>query len=132
MYMLDSNICIYLINNKSASLTQRIANVQFNLLFISSIVIAELEYGVAKSTNKDKNSKALNNFTYGFNIVSFDTEASKEYGIIRASLEMCGNTIGANDMLIAAHAKSRGDILVTSNKREFDRIEGLVVEDWLL
>ncbi len=97
---------------------------------ISSISLAELQYGIKKSTRPDKNQIALNQFLLPLEIADFDTGAAIEYGRIRADLEKKGTPIGTLDTLIAAHVKAMGLILVTNNEKEFIRIDGLKVENW--
>jgi tRNA(fMet)-specific endonuclease VapC len=130
--MLDTNICIYLINNKLPELAKRITEIPNEQICVSSITQAELEYGVAKSQNRLKNAQALAKFLSVMNVLSFDSNASVEYGEIRADLERRGMSIGPLDMLIAGHAKSLGYIVVTNNTREFARVDGLSVEDWTI
>jgi tRNA(fMet)-specific endonuclease VapC len=98
---------------------------------VSSITVAELDYGVRKSTNPEKNLAALHQFLLSFEIFGFGYDASSEYGKIRSSLEKKGIPIGPLDTLIAAHAKSLNYTLVTNNEREFRRIESLQVENWV-
>ena len=130
-YMLDTNICIYVQKNKNPHLLQKFKE-QFLQLGISVITYAELLVGVGKSERKEKNAEALEKFVKYLEVVRFDVRAAKEYANIRARLEKSGNKIGDNDMLIAAHAKAENAILVTNNVREFERVEGLVIEDWTL
>jgi tRNA(fMet)-specific endonuclease VapC len=128
--MLDTNICIYLINKKPIDLAQKIAETANDTMYISTITQAELEFGVAKSQNKAKNAQALAKFLSVVNVIDFDTNAAEAYGEIRAALQIKGNLIGYMDMLIAAHAKSKGFTVITNNIREFTRVDGLAVEDW--
>ncbi|RQW87141.1 MAG: type II toxin-antitoxin system VapC family toxin [Geobacter sp.] len=128
--LLDTNICIYIIKQKPASVLQRFLEYQIGDIGISSITLAELRYGVAKSAYREKNSKALNEFIIPLEVVSYDESAAQAYGGIRASLEKVGTPIGAMDMLIAAHAVSLGIPLVTNNTREFLRIPSLNLIDW--
>ncbi len=128
-YMLDTNTCIFIIK-KNENVLSRIKKIDFKEICISSITLSELEYGVAKSINYEKNKKALEDFIYNFSILSFDSDAAHEYGKIRADLEKTGSPIGSMDMLIAAHAKSQKLILVTNNTKEFIRVDGLKIEDW--
>jgi len=130
--MLDTNICIYLINNKYLKLAQKIASIPYEDICISTITQAELEYGVSKSLHPAKNSQALAKFLSTISIIDFDTNAAETYGDIRFDLERKGKTIGNMDMLIAAHAKSMNAVIVTNNTREFERVEGLVLENWVL
>lgn len=129
-WLLDTNICIYITKQKPPAVFEKFKTIESDPLFLSAITIAELEYGVRKSTSFEKNSSALRQFISPFNIVPFDYEASLAYGIIRASLEQKGQSIGPLDTLIAAHAKSRNYILVTNNTREFKKVEGLQMENW--
>lgn len=128
-YMLDTNTCIFIIK-KNENVLSRLKKIDFKEICISSITLSELEYGVAKSINYEKNKKALEDFIYNFSILSFDSDATYEYGKIRADLEKTGSPIGSMDMLIAAHAKSQKLILVTNNTKEFIRVDGLKIEDW--
>lgn len=129
-YLLDTNICIYIIKRKPQAVIERLNHVSFNQLYISAITVAELEYGVRKSSYPDKNQLALNEFLAPFSLPAFDRKATTEYGIIRHELEKKGTPIGSLDTLIAAHAKSLNLILVTNNDREFSRVSGLRVENW--
>ena len=128
--MLDTTICIYLIKQRPAAVLQRFLEYQVGDIGISSITLSELRYGVAKSTHREKNAKALDEFVIPLEVVSFDEEAAHVYGDIRATLKKAGTPIGAMDMLIAAHAVSLGIPLVTNNTREFVRIPTLAVIDW--
>ena len=128
--LLDTNICIYIIKQKPASVLQRFLEYQIGDIGISTITLAELRYGVAKSAYREKNSKALNEFIIPLEVVSYDESAAQAYGDIRASLEKAGMPIGSMDMLIAAHAVSLGIPLVTNNTREFLRIPSLNLIDW--
>ena len=129
--MLDTNICIYIIKQQPITVLKRFLEYQIGDIGISSITLSELRYGVAKSTHQEKNSRALDEFIIPLEVVSFDDEAARAYGNVRAALEKAGTPIGAMDMLIAAHAVSLGIPLVTNNTREFVRIPALTVIDWL-
>ena len=129
-YMLDTNIVVYAKNNKPEAILARLQSYEPDELCISVVTLAELEYGVFNSSNPDRNQLALTLFLAGIEILPFDDHAAVEYGRIRADLRKKGAPIGANDLMIAAHAKSRGLILVTNNTREFERVEGLELEDW--
>jgi len=129
--MLDTNICIYLIKNRPIELKTKFNEYEVGDICISSIVVSELYFGVEKSQMIEKNRRALALFLASLNIVNYDEKSSIEYGKIRANLEKKGQVIGSQDMLIAAHAKSMGITLVTSNTKEFDRVDGLVVENWV-
>lgn len=130
-YILDTNICIYLIKKKPPSVLNRLSKIKINEAGISTITLSELEYGAAKSSYPDKNRIALLEFASFFEIYSYDANAASEYGIIRADLEKRGKIIGAMDMLIAAQAKCLNLILVTNNEKEFKRIPGLKIENWV-
>jgi tRNA(fMet)-specific endonuclease VapC len=128
--MLDTNICIYIIKRQPAAVLKHFLEYQVGDIGISSITLSELRYGVAKSTHREKNTKALDEFIIPLEIVSFDEGAAHVYGEIRAALEKAGTPIGAMDMLIAAHAVSLSISLITNNTREFARIPALNCVDW--
>jgi len=130
-YMLDTNICIYIIKHKPESVYRRLMKIRPEDVCISSITYSELSYGVEKSEQKDRNRLALTLMLSNIEILEFDTAAAEEYGNIRARLEKSGTPIGSLDMLIAAHAKASGCTLVTNNLKEFSRVEGLKVESWV-
>ena len=130
-YMLDTNICIHVIKHRPASVLARFQRHTPQDMCISSITLAELEYGVEKSAFPEKNRIALTMFLSGITVLPFDDAAALEYGRIRADLEKQGTPIGPNDMLIAAHAKSLGLPIITNNTREFDRLEDLQTENWV-
>ncbi len=130
-YLLDTNICIYIIKQKPQSVFDRFNSVKPGEIAISMITVAELEYGARKSSNPQKNLLAFNKFLIPLNIIDFDYSAAIEYGIIRSDLETKGTPIGPLDTLIAAHAKSLRYTLVTNNEREFNRVIGLQVENWV-
>ena len=130
-YLLDTNICIYLIKRKPDSVFKRLSKIPLGDVGISTITLAELNYGARKSSNVEKNLSALNQFLIPFEVFNFDEKATIEYGKIRSQLERQGTPIGPLDTLIAAHAISLGFTLVTNNVREFSRIESLSVENWV-
>ena len=130
-YMLDTNICVYAIKRKPQKISRKLLEFNCGDICISSIVLAELEFGVCKSTRPERNEYALNEFLAGIKVVDFDRNAAKEYGDIRADLERKGTPIGSNDMFIAAHARALNLTLVTNNIREFSRIENLKLENWV-
>ncbi|MFE4108359.1 type II toxin-antitoxin system tRNA(fMet)-specific endonuclease VapC [Almyronema epifaneia] len=129
-YLLDTNICIYLIKQKPPKVLARFNTLALSDIGISSITVAELEYGVCKSQQHEKNRSALMQFLIPLEIVEFDQAAATLYGSIRSDLESRGLVIGAMDMLIAAHALSLGVTLVSNNVREFSRIDNLSLENW--
>jgi tRNA(fMet)-specific endonuclease VapC len=129
-FLLDTNICIYLINKKDPGLLRKIQTYRNDDIAISTITIAELEYGVSKSSKTHQNRLALASFLIPFSSLDFDQEAATEYGIIRTRLEVNGKRVGPMDMLLAAQARSKGLILVTNNEKEFAQVPGLEVENW--
>jgi tRNA(fMet)-specific endonuclease VapC len=129
-YMLDTNACIALIKRKPAAAIRRFTSLLPGDVGLSSITLAELRYGVAKSAVVEKNAEALAEFLVPLEIADFGTAAAEAYGHIRAGLEKAGTPIGPLDTQIGAHAVSLGAVLVTNNVREFRRIPGLKVEDW--
>ena len=128
-YLLDTNICIYVIKNRPAGILE-IFNRFAGQLCISSITLAELTHGVERSSNIDHNRKQLNDFTSRLAIMDYGQKAAIHYGEIRADLESRGQIIGVNDLHIAAHARSEGLTLVTNNLKEFRRVKGLLLENW--
>ena len=130
IYLLDTNICIYIINKKPPAVVKRIQSKQLEQIAISSITLSELEYGIVRSRYPDRNRIALLEFLIPFMILDFDQMASVVYGWIRSFLESKGKPIGPMDLLLAAQAKSRNMILVTNNEKEFNRIDGLQTENW--
>jgi tRNA(fMet)-specific endonuclease VapC len=129
-YLLDTNICIHLIKQRPPIVLENLKDAQPLGVGISSITLSELEYGVQKSTQIERNTLNLFRFLTLFDIVSFDESAACLYGKIRATLESKGQLIGGTDMLIGAHSLSMNTILVTNNMREFKRIDGLQLENW--
>ena len=130
-YLIDTNICIYIMNKRPPAVIQRLKSIDVGRIGISSITISELYYGVSKSQQKSQNEKRLEEFLIPFDILPYDELASRCYGTIRSRLEEQGQTIGPLDMLIAAHALSQDRILVTNNEKEFKRIPLLNVENWV-
>jgi len=131
MYLLDTNICIYIIKKKPADVLKALKTKSEKDIYVSSITIAELEYGVAKSRFPEKNKIALIEFLSIFNILPFDDIDAVEFGYIKTDLEKKGKIIGPMDLLIAAQAKSKKLILVTNNIKEFERVEGIKIENWI-
>ena len=129
-HLLDTNICIYLIKRKPQKVLDRLRATKISEVAISSVTLAELEYGVAKSSRPQENGDALAAFIAPLEILHFDETAATCYGTLRANLERQGRPIGSLDMLIAAHALSLGCTLVTNNEREFSRVSGLRIENW--
>ncbi|MCL1914504.1 MAG: type II toxin-antitoxin system VapC family toxin [Eubacteriaceae bacterium] len=129
-YLLDTNTCIFMMK-QIPNVVERFRSAQSSGIAISSITLAELEFGVSNSQAYERNRNALLAFSTLLDILPFDIPASAEYGKIRAILEKAGTPIGSLDTLIAAHAKSRNLTLATNNTREFQRVKGLSIEDWL-
>lgn len=129
--MLDTNICIYIIKNRPPHVKQKFQQFQIGELCLSTITVSELLYGAYKSDFVEKNLKAIESFIMPFEIVEYDYVASNAYGKIRADLEKKGQVIGNMDMQIAAHALALDLVLVTNNMREFERVEGLKLENWV-
>jgi len=129
-YLLDTNICIHIINERPEKLIQKFER-HAEQLSISSIGLAELLYGAEKSARRLASIEAVANFTARLEVLPFAHGAAEHYGQIRTELERAGKPIGTHDLLIAAHARSEGLILITQNRREFDRVRGLRVESWI-
>jgi|WetSurMetagenome_2_1015567.scaffolds.fasta_scaffold478140_2 tRNA(fMet)-specific endonuclease VapC len=130
MYLLDTNICIFLKNRKPVQVLERLKSVIDKDVFISSISVAELQYGVYNSQNVEKNRTSLVEFLAPFEILDFDDDDAEQCGLIRAQLRREGKIIGPYDMLIAAQAIAKSLILITNNSDEFTRVNGLIIEDW--
>lgn len=128
-YLLDTDICIYIINARPKRVLDRFRSQTVGDLGISSITASELAFGVAKSGSA-KNRSALEGFMLPLEVAQYDLRAALIYGEIRAGLERRGAVIGALDMLIAAHALSLGATLVTNNDKEFRRVPALRCENW--
>jgi tRNA(fMet)-specific endonuclease VapC len=128
-FLLDTDICIYVINARSRKVLERFKQHKLNELGISSVSVAELAFGVAKS-GLTKNRVALDAFLLPLVIAPFDLEAAFAYGDLRTDLERRGEPIGPLDQQIAAHALALGAVLVTNNEREFRKVKGLRLENW--
>jgi tRNA(fMet)-specific endonuclease VapC len=129
-FMLDTNTCIYIIKKKPPAVLEHFRAHAVGDIGISSITLAELRYGVAKSQHVKQNQEALEAFILPLEIVDFDEKAAQAYGTVRATLEKAGNPIGSMDILIGAHALSLGVTLVSNNVKEFRQIKHLKVVDW--
>ena len=130
-FLIDTNICIYIMNNHPPEVLPKFKSIGVGKVGISSITVSELHYGACKSNHIKKNIKRLDEFLSPFEILSYDENVSKYYGKIRSQLEKQGNIIGPLDMLIAAHALSNNLILITNNVKEFMQIKFLRVENWV-
>lgn len=129
-YMLDTNICIYVIRKRPLKLLD-IFNAHVGQLAISSITLAELMHGVEKSQQIKNNRLILEDFVSHLEVLDYTAKAAQHYAIIRSDLEKKGTPIGVNDLHIAGHAASEGLVVVTNNEKEFRRVDGLVVENWI-
>ena len=129
-YLLDTNICIYLIKKQYPEILSKLLRVGFDKIGISTITLAELEYGVANSNRTFEVQTALLEFILPFEILDFNYTAASFYGKIRKELKDKGQPISDMDMLIASVAMANDVILVTNNKKEFRRISGLKIENW--
>ena len=129
-YLIDTNICIYVMNKRPKKIIQKFKQFEPGEIGISTITVSELQYGIAKSKHQEKNQLRLREFLAPLEILDYDEEAAEAYGDIRFQLEKRGRPIGPLDLLIAAQAASRGLILVTNNDKEFNRIKKVKVENW--
>lgn len=128
-YMLDTDICIYVINDRPHGVLQAFKDHEAQGLGISAVTAAELFFGVAR-TGSERNPRALRQFLSALEIAAFDDAAAEVFGSLRAWLTSQGTPIGPFDTQIAAHAQALGVTLVTNNTREFLRVPGLRVENW--
>jgi len=131
-YMLDTNICIYIIKQNPKNVIERFRQAQVSEIGVSSTTLSELEYGVMKSAKSEQNKLALVQFIAPIEISAYDDVAAQHYGVIRAHLERQGTPIGSLDMLIAAHALSQNSVLITNNESEFKRVSNLRIENWAI
>ena len=130
IYMLDTDICIYIIKRKPPNVLKHLESIEPGQLSMSAITFAELMNGAKKSQRVKANVSRLNALGEILEICSFDQQAAVAYGDVRSSLEKRGEVIGPHDLLIAAHALSLGRTLITNNEREFKRVKGLKVDNW--
>ena len=129
-YMLDTNICIYVMKNYPPNLLEKF-NALAEQLCISSITLGELHYGAEKSARRVDNLIAIKHFSARLEVLGFEAKAAAHYGQVRAELERAGVPCGPHDMQIAGHARSEGRIVVTNNMREFGRMPGIRAENWV-
>jgi tRNA(fMet)-specific endonuclease VapC len=130
--MLDTNVCAYAINKHPDSYYKNLELLEIdNTIAISSIVLAELQYGISKSRKKEQNQKKLNIFLSRLDIMDFTERCAFYYGELRTELERKGTIIGANDLLIASHALCEEATLITNNTSEFKRVNGLKILDFM-
>jgi len=132
LYMLDTNMCSYIIRDNPRGIYKKLKEIEENhVVALSSIVVSELFYG-ARKKDSPKLRKVVAEFVSHFVIYDYDKVSANHYADVRSNLEKKGQIIGANDLLISAHALSKDAILVTNNTKEFERVEGLVVENWVV
>jgi tRNA(fMet)-specific endonuclease VapC len=129
-FMLDTNICIFTIKNKP-QIVREAFNLHDGQLCISAVTLMELIYGAEKSAAPEKNLAVVESFAARLEVLPFDNDAAAHTGMIRSELARAGTPIGPYDYMIAGHARSRGLIVVTNNLREFERVSGLRIEDWV-
>ncbi|TEU27344.1 tRNA(fMet)-specific endonuclease VapC [Alkanindiges illinoisensis] len=129
-YMLDTNIVIYVIKHKPLEVRERFNSV-FSQICVSSITVAELVYGAENSAQPEHNLMVVENFLSRLQVLDYGTEAAIQYGNIKAHLKKLGQLISDNDLHIAAHARSKGFILVTNNTKEFNRVPALQLDNWV-
>lgn len=129
-FMLDTNICIFTIKNRPQSVREAFTR-HHEQMCISTVTLMELIYGAEKSSDPARNLFSIEGFAARLEVLNYDKEAATHTGQLRAELARVGKPIGPYDQMIAGHARSQGLILVTNNRREFDRVPGLRVEDWV-
>ena len=130
-YLLDTNICIYIMNRRPIEIIHKFKQFDIGEIGVSTITVSELQYGAVKSKNRTFNIQRIEEFLSPLEIISYDNNAAGFYGDIRHNLEKQGETIGPLDLLIAAHALSRNIVLITNNENEFQRVKNLKVENWV-
>ncbi len=130
-YMLDTNICIYVMKATALSPLKDKFEALANEICVSVMTLAELRFGAEKSLRREQSLRAIDDFAANLAVLPFDQQAAENYGSLRAELERVGTPCGLHDTQIGAHARSRGLIIVTNNRREFDRMPGLRVENWV-
>jgi tRNA(fMet)-specific endonuclease VapC len=130
-YLLDTNIVIYVIKHRPPEVRE-VFNRHHGRMAISAVTLAELLHGAEKSADVPRNLRVVEDFCSRLDVLPYGVKAAQHYGSIRATLERRGQPIGVNDLHIAAHARSEGLVLVSNNLREFDRVEGLLTENWLV
>lgn len=129
-YLLDTNILVAY-GEQRHEVEERLSRLPATDVLLSSVVLAEIEYGIAKSTQPERNRRFYDVLLHGFEVLEFGESAAKHYGPLRADLERRGQIIGPNDLMIAAQALASGAVLVTDNVGEFSRVGGLLLENWL-
>jgi tRNA(fMet)-specific endonuclease VapC len=130
-YMLDTNICSYILKSRPLSVKARFDQVRSSSLAISTVVLAELYYGAARHPKGNAIRKEIGDFISRLDVIPWDEKAADHYGIVRAALEKNGTPIGAMDMMIAAHARSQRATLVSNDTRHFEKVPGLIIANWV-
>ena len=134
-YLLDTNICIYIIKKSPEKVIKKLESIPNNEgkneIYLSSVTVSELYYGVEKSSQLEKNLEALKGFLTPFQIINFDHESAEVFGRVRSDLERKGTVIGPYDLQIASIAIAHDLVLVTNNIKEFKRVDGLNLENWV-
>ena len=131
MYMLDTNICIYIIKKKPISVLQKFESLPLGSVAMSLVTYGELEFGALRSNNSKRALDILDEIAAYIPVLPMPIDAAKEYADIRANLSAKGTPIGNNDLWIAAHARALGHTLITNNVKEFERVESLALENWV-
>jgi tRNA(fMet)-specific endonuclease VapC len=134
-YLLDTNICIYIIKKSPEKVIKKLESIPNdegkNEIYLSSVTVSDLFYGVEKSSQLEKNFEALKGFLTPFQIINFDHESAEVFGRVRSDLERKGTVIGPYDLQIASIAIAHDLVLVTNNIKEFKRVDGLNLENWV-
>ncbi|PJZ67247.1 VapC toxin family PIN domain ribonuclease [Leptospira wolffii] len=130
-YLLDTNVCIYIINQRPESVYKKFKKIELENIYISSITEFELYFGVQKSIQRERNKKVLSDFIGYLNVSPYDSDSAEIAAKIRFDLEKSGKPIGPFDLLIASQAVSKGYTLITNNEREFKRIKELKLDNWI-
>ena len=131
MWLLDTNTCIYFLNQASAGITQRLKQLSPSQIMLPSITVAELYYGAEKSKSQEKNKERVKQFVSTFEIIPFDEKSCTTYAKVRYELERLGIPIGPMDLLIASISLTYNFILVTNNSQEFKKVKGIKLENWV-
>ena len=132
LFMLDTDTCIFLMRGESPALAARVQSVPLQQQVMSAVTFAELTYGVQVSAaaKRKQNQSVLDSLVLHLAVLDWPQDAAKHYAEIRADLKKRGAQLGAADLMIAAHARAMGAIVVTNNVKDFDRVKGLEVENW--
>ncbi len=130
-YLIDTNICIYIMNNRPVKIIHKFKQFDIGEIGVSTITVSELQYGIGKSKTRRLNKQRIEEFIAPLEIIPYDEMAAERYGEIRYQLAKQGKTIGPLDLLIAAHALSRKLILITNNEKEFKRVKNLKIQNWV-